>query len=106
MTIGMRTINKIRDVEKVANQCGFELRFPSDTNRQHDVIALFPINDSYPLYWRKELFVGTLTEVEMYLKGLVWMKEYLIQIKAVTPEHIAKKEQSIRNKKLIKTLKE
>lgn len=105
MTIGMNTINRIRDVENLAKSCGFKFSMPSDRSRTTDVIALCPIDDEYPIYRiREELFVGTLDELALMLKGMIWMKEYLIKIKAVSPEHIAKKEQSVRNKALVKLL--
>jgi hypothetical protein len=107
MSIGMKTINRIRDIEALAKQHGLRFAMPSDmSNRPEDVIALCLIDDEYPIYWRHELMVGTLDQIANTLYGMTWMKEYLIKIEATSPEIIKRKEQNVRNKKLMDSIKD
>lgn len=106
--VGMSVIATLRRVEELANELNFQLVTPKYShNRERDYIALIPVDDNYPIYSRDaEIRVGGLRELEEFLLGVQWMKEYLSTIKACDSTTQHKKEQSYRNKRLLNTIKE
>lgn len=105
MSIGYYTIQKIHQLEETASRMGFVLGH--SRMRSTDTMAVYPATNSLPLYSRgTELFIGDLDEVEAWLRGVVWMKDYLTMIKLVDDKKIERKEQNIRNEQLVSILKE
>lgn len=104
MSIGYATIHKIRQLEKNAKLMGFRLDFAKA--RRDDMMAVYPDQDALPIYTRDaELFIGDLAEVETWLRGVSWMKNYLVMLTLVNDKKILKKEQDIRNQQLVDALK-
>ena len=70
--------------------------------------ALIPLDaDALPVYSRDvELFVGNLDQIEIWLRGVEWARNYYRLINATTDKVIQRKEQDLRNKNLIKLLKQ
>ena len=106
---GYNTILKIRRLEKECDDLGFILRAPKyqyQTTDQ-DVIAVGVKADALPLYARDaELFVGTLEELSIWLNGVRWTRSYHTMLGLVNDEKIARKEQDVRNRQIVKTLTE
>lgn len=72
-----------------------------------DQVALKPKDDCLPIYARDaELFVGTLNDLESWLQGVKWARDYdsLLRISSQTSR--GKKEQQVRNEHLLKTIKD
>lgn len=108
---GYHTILRIRRLEEEVNKLGFRMGNPKHGNyRQEfgDVVALFPKDDCLPIYSREaELFVGTLEEMEVWLRG--WQKavEYHRMLIGNTFEKtVARKEQDYRNRELLRKISE
>ena len=72
-----------------------------------DTVALKPKDaDSLPIYSRDaEVFVGSLTDLQYWLRGVEWAREYDRMIKISDDKKRARKEQDLRNRQLVKTLK-
>lgn len=108
---GYNTILRIRRLEEEADRLGFRMGNSKHGNyRQEfgDVIALFPKDNSLPIYSRDaELFVGTLEEMEVWLRG--WQKAYeyhRMLIGRSFEKQIARKEQDYRNEVLMRQIAE
>lgn len=105
--IGYSLVTRIRRLEVICDRLGF--KFAQSKYGNHiDRIALQPKDiDSLPLYTREaELFVGTLDEVENWITGVLWARDYdrmLFGNKHDTTRD--RKEQTHRNKNLIKIIK-
>jgi hypothetical protein len=105
--VGMSIIDKIKQIEQLANDLGFKFAHPTFTREYADCISLMPKDDEcLPIYNRSaEIYTGPLRDIESFLRGVQWSTEYLKNIKAITPVLILKKEQSVRNHNLITLLK-
>lgn len=99
----------IKSVEKKANDLGFKFkpyRFSDSTNAK--LISLEPIDDmSYPIYSRDaQIFTGTMDQINSYLHGIEFMKQYLERLNIVSDKKISDAEQKVRNRQLMQILKD
>jgi hypothetical protein len=103
--IGFRDIQRIERVQETARQLGMQLGRPS-FSYDKDVITLYPAGDeSLPIYSRDTpLFTGDLDQVESFLTGLQWARNYDKMIRLSTDKRRSKKEQDYRNQQLINIL--
>lgn len=105
----MSGINYLRRVERVNQQChelGFDIVAPKHGMRDHDMAALIPRDDELPIYSRDaELFVGTLEELEVWLRGVEWARDYDRMLKACDAKRRASKEELYRQHRLLSILK-
>ena len=75
-------------------------------NGSHDLIKLSPLNDCLPHYSRDaELFVGTIEEAVMWLRGIRWASEYDAMIKVSSDKTRETAEQKERNRQLMRSIK-
>lgn len=104
MSIGFHTIQKLRRIEEQCAQIG--LRMAKAKYGNSDVIALVPLdNDALPVYSRDaELFIGTLDEIEVWLRGVEWSRNYYRLLRATSDKVVARKEQDERNRRLLEKL--
>lgn len=109
MTIGYQQILQMRRVEKQANELGFMFSYPKHGwgNETNNYISLQPKDlDSFPIYARDtQVFTGTLDDVENFMLGLKWARDYDRMLKVSDEKKRSRKEQNVRNKKLIDTLR-
>ena len=72
-----------------------------------DTVALKPKDaDSLPIYSRDaEVFVGSLTDLQYWLRGVEWAREYDRMIKISDDKKRVRKEQDERNRQMVKLLK-
>jgi hypothetical protein len=108
---GYQTILRIRRLEEEVDKLGLRMGNSKHGNyRQEfgDVIALFPKDDAYPIYSRDaELFVGTLEEMEVWLRGFQKASEYhRMLIGRNFEDRVRRKEQDYRNQQLLKQIAE
>lgn len=105
MSIGYSTIQQLRRIEEKCAQIGMRMVCPKYGGG--DRIALVPLdNDALPVYSRDaELFIGTLDEIEVWLRGVEWSRTYYRLLRATSEKVIARKEQDERNRRLVETLK-
>jgi hypothetical protein len=80
VAIGMNMIERIDQIRALADFFGFRLG-----RREHsgfgdsdiDVIALYPKDSRLPTYSRNScLFTGSLSDVENFLDGIRWARQY------------------------------
>lgn len=111
MSIGYSTILQIRRVEAKASELGFMFVYPRYArhgSEGQEFIALEP-KDSYslPIYDRGvQLYRGTLNDIEHFMSGIEWARNYDYMLKVSTNQKRERKEQDARNKKLINLLKD
>lgn len=108
---GYHTILRIRRLEEEVDKLGFRMSNPKHGNyRQEygDVVALFPKEDALPIYSREaEIFVGTLEEMEVWLRGWQKATEYHRMLIGNTFEKtVTRKEQDYRNRELLRRISE
>lgn len=105
---GYRQILEIRRLETRIAKLGFMFcHSRSHGIEDGDTVALKPKDsDSLPIYSRDaEVFVGSLTDLQYWLRGVEWAREYDRMIKVSDDKKRARKEQDLRNRQLVKTLK-
>lgn len=110
MSIGYNTILQIRRAEAKANELGFMFAYPkhgwsgSDGTER---IAIKPKDeDSLPIYAREaQMFSGTLDDIEHFMLGIEWARNYDFMLKVSDTKKRERKEQDVRNKKLVDILK-
>ena len=106
---GYNTVLKIRRLEAECERLGF--MFAASKHGSYlgnDVICLKPKDqDSLPVYSRDaEVFVGTVEELEMWLRGLQWARNYDRMLFGLRHDkNRERKEQDERNRQLVAILK-
>lgn len=107
---GMYEINKIRRVEKELNELGFVMVNPKHGWNTHDMnhVAIIPKDsNALPVYSRDaELFSGTLEQLEVWLRGVEWARQYDYLLNVSDEKKRERKEQDLRNKQMLQRLKE
>lgn len=105
MSIGYLTVQKLRRIEEQCAQIG--LRMANPKYGGVDKIALVPLDsDALPIYTRDaELFIGSLDEIDVWLRGVEWSRNYYRLLRATNEKLIARKEQDERNRQLVEQLK-
>lgn len=108
---GYSTILKIRRLEQEIDALGFRWGHSKNGSwgdgSYGSVVALFPKEDSLPIYSRDaEIFIGTLDQLEVWLRGVNWAREYDRMLMGKTVESKReRKEQDYRNKELLRKIK-
>ncbi len=106
---GYNAVLKIRQLEKECNEYGFMLAHPRHCNSGEwgNYVAIKPKDaDALPIYSRDaELFVGTLEELQIWLKGVEWSRQYDELLRVSNSKKRERKEQDERNRKTIQILK-
>lgn len=107
MRLGYLTVLKLKKIEEQCNSIGLKMVSPRYGGGAES-IALIPLdNAALPVYARdSELFVGDLDQIETWLRGVEWSRNYYRLIGATSDKVIQRKEQDLRNKNLIKLLKQ
>ena len=107
---GWNTIQRIRRIEAQVDKLGFKFKQPKhgDWERQEQSLSLVPKDaDALPIYSRDaELYIGTLEQLETWLHGLEWARNYHMMLNLSNDDKRAKAEQKERNRLLMRTLKE
>ncbi len=108
---GYQSILTLRKLEERVDQLGFRMGNPKHGNyRQEfgDLVALFPKEDSLPIYSRDaEIYVGTLEGMSTWLDGFEKSRSYDRMLFGVKfDQKRERKEQDYRNQYLMKKIKE
>lgn len=108
---GYNFIQKIRKLELECDKLGFMMCHSkySYNNEFGDVVAVKPKDEIVlPIYSRDaELFCGTISDLEVWLRGIRWSRDYDRMLFGKTHESKReRKEQDYRNQRLAKILKE
>lgn len=110
MAIGWNDVQRMKRVEAQANELGFMFatgRLSFDpSNSDSGLIVLKPLGDALPHYSRDaEIKYGTLEQIETWLAGVVWARQYDDLLKISHSKKRESKEQLIRHAQLIETIK-
>ena len=107
---GWETIQRIKRVEEEIDKLGFKFAKSkhSDWSDNHGALSLKPKDpDALPIYSRDaELYVGTLENLETWLHGVRWAREYDSMLKLTDEKKRGAAEQKERSRQLMRTLKE
>jgi len=106
---GFEAILKIRRLERECDELGLVMCHSKYGGAYgHDVLALKPKDEaSLPVYSRDaELFLGTIAELELWLRGIQWARQYDCMVFGTKHDKTReRKEQDERNRQLMKILK-
>lgn len=107
---GYSDILKIRRLEKDVDELGFMFCNPKNGlyhKEYGDVVALKPKDEfSAPIYSRDaEVFQGTLEQLEVWLRGVEWARQYDSLLKVSDDKKRKRKEQDELNRQLVQRLK-
>ena len=108
MSTNWNKLQQIKRVEITANKMGFDLTSGRDTWQDHggELIYLVPLDDKFPHYSRgAEIYCGTIEDIELWLKGIEWAREYDEMLKLSTDKKRVEREQVERNKQLMQMVK-
>lgn len=109
MSIGWDDVQRMKRIEARANDLG--LKFDSSPyswspGESQSSIYLKPKDDCLPHYSRDAtIFSGTLEEIENWIKGVDWARNYDDLLKLSTIKKRAAREDAERQKQLMKTIK-
>jgi len=107
---GWNTIQRLRSIEEQIDKLGFKFSKSkhSDWTDDHGALSLVPKDhDSLPIYSRDaELYVGSLEQLETWLHGVRWAREYDSMLRLSDDKKRMAAEQKERNRQLMRTLKE
>ena len=107
---GYYDVLKLRRIEKELDELGFMLCSPKQgwNTDDQNVVGIKPKdNDSLPVYSRDaQVFQGTIEQLEVWLRGVEWARQYDMLLKVSDEKKRERKEQDIRNKHMLAILKD
>jgi len=108
---GYHTVLMVEKIKAKADSLGFMLCYPKSGwggSRGEDYVAIRPKDqDSLPIYSRDaEFFCGTLNDLQSFLIGIEWARDYDRMLRVSTDKKRERKEQDERNRKLVAMLKD
>lgn len=106
---GYQTILRIRRLEEAVDKLGFMLTMPKHGSWSDSVdqVSLRPKDaESVPIYNRDaEVFCGTLDQLNAWIVGVQWARDYDMMLKLSDDKKRERKEQDLRNRHLMQLLK-
>lgn len=104
---GWNTIKAYEQLVKFADEFGFAVECPRTYGKRDHAVALVPKGqDGLPVYTRHtELFVGSIESAIDFLHGVRWSRYYDAMLHISNGKKRERKEQDLRNKRLMQTLK-
>lgn len=105
---GYHTVLRMRRLEEDVAKLGFMFAYPKHRfGDEQDMVALKPLDsDAVPIYSRDaEIFCGTLEQLEVWLRGVEWARNYDMLLKVSDEKRRARKEQDARNRLMMQRLK-
>ena len=105
---GYQSIIRVRRLEEEVNKLGFMFAYPKHRfGDEVDTVALKPKDaDAVPIYARDaEVFCGTLEQLDVWLRGVEWARNYDMMLRVSDDRRRARKEQDARNRQLVQLLK-
>ena len=107
---GWETIQRLKRIEEQVDKLGFKFSKPKhgDWEQTERSLSLVPKDtNALPIYSREaELYVGSLEQLETWLHGVRWAREYDMMLKLSDDKKRAQAEQKERNRQLMCTIKE
>lgn len=106
---GYHTILQVERLKETADKLGFMLCYPrAGWGQEHgDMVGIKPKdNDALPIYARDaQFFTGTINEMMSFFRGIEWARQYDEMLRVSDEKKRDRKEQDVRNKKLVSLLK-
>jgi len=106
---GFQMIQKIKRLEEELHVLGFRWAYPKTgwgSSDEIDRVSVMPRDDELPVYRRDAaLFTGTIHELDRWLQGVKWARDYDMLMRVSSDKVREKKEQDLRNKNLVKLIK-
>lgn len=106
---GYNALLFMRRLEKECDELGFMMCHPRHYNSGDygSLVAIKPKDqDALPVYNRDaELFVGSLEQLEVWLRGVEWARQYDYLLRLSDEKKRGRKEQDQRNRNLVELLK-
>ena len=107
MVAGWQLLKSFRDVEARANKIGLKFAPSKYSGMEFDTIALMPLDEQLPVYNREaEVFAGTLQDIDKWLRGAEWARNYDDIMKVSTHEKRQTAERKYHQRELLKVIRE
>jgi hypothetical protein len=107
MTVGMHTYHRIKVNEDKANNLGFKFKPDFYGSQTKDKFVLLTDEHSLPAYRAgAQVFSGNLDELESFLHGIEWARDYDHLLGLKTGQRRERVEKRLRNQQLVKTIQE
>lgn len=107
---GYALILKVKRLEEEIHKLGFRWGHSKHgTWGDHDfgeTVSIFPRDEELPVYTRDSaLFTGSINQLETWLQGVTWARNYDMMLKVADEKKRTRKEQDMRNAQLVKRMK-
>lgn len=104
---GYQSILLLRRLEEEVTKLGFMFSYPKNRFEEGDLVALKPKDsDAVPIYSRDaEVFTGTLEQLQVWVRGVQWARDYDRMLKVSDEKKRGRKEQDERNRLMVQRLK-
>jgi hypothetical protein len=105
---GYSTVLMVDRIRNRAAALGFMLAYPKyGRGDGQDLVGIRPLDDQVlPIYTRDaEFFTGTLQQLDSFLTGIEWAREYDRMLHVSDTKRRERKEQDFRNRELVRILK-
>jgi len=104
---GWSTIERIRRIEKQIDALGLKFSKSNTASSDHSTVSLVPKDlESLSIYSRDaELYIGSLEQLETWLHGVEWARNYDRMLKVSNDKKRAQAEQKELNRQLMQTIK-
>jgi len=107
MVAGWQLLKSFRDVELRANKIGLKFGPSKYSGMEWDTIALLPADELLPIYNREaEVFTGTLQDIDKWLRGVEWARNYDDLMKVSNDEKRQTSERKYQQRDLLKVIRD
>lgn len=105
---GYNLIRKIKRLEETLYALGMRWGYHGYGTHDEfgDILAVMPRDDELPQYARDAvLFAGSIDDLDRWLQGIKWARDYDMMIRVSDEKKRARKEQDVRNRQTIQRIK-
>ena len=103
---GWNTLRDLLDLKEKIHALGLQITPPKYGGEGHHFASVTPRDEELPIYGREApLYTGTLEQIQVFIEGIKWARNYDEIMRVSTSKTRARKEQDFRNKQLIQRLK-
>ena len=106
---GYNMIRKIKRLEETLHELGMRWGYHgyADHNEFGDTLAVMPRDEELPIYARDAvLFHGNINDLDRWLQGVKWARDYDKLMCVGDERKRARKEQDVRNKQTMQRIKQ